>query len=251
MRADIRYSITGRTARPVLDHRIGDKRVIRLITKWLNAGVMEGTDWTDTGRGTPQGANASPVLANAYLHYVLDLWVHKSWRKRKVEGDMIIVRYADDFVTGFQHRWEAERFLDDLRARLARFGLALHPDKTRLIEFGQFASADRRIVRATETFGVSGNDALVRQDQKREIRLGRRPSGSGRRTSGGSRRTARRMHWVSTRWPDGSQGHQRWLELLWPFRELRALKRLFWRSNACSCAPCAGARRKIAPIGQP
>ena len=77
---------------------IGDKRVIRLITKWLNAGVMEGTDWTDTGRGSPQGATVSPVLANVYLHYVLDLWVHKSWRKRKVEGDMIIVRYADDCV---------------------------------------------------------------------------------------------------------------------------------------------------------
>ena len=102
-----------------LEHRIGDKRVIRLITKWLNAGVMEGADWTDTGRGSPQGAIVSPVLANAYLHYVLDLWVHKSWRKRKVEGDMIIVRYADDFVTGFQHRWEAQRFLNDLRERLA------------------------------------------------------------------------------------------------------------------------------------
>ena len=127
-----------------LEHRIGDKRVIRLITKWLNAGVMEGTDWTDTGRGSPQGATVSPVLANVYLHYVLDLWVHKSWRKRKVEGDMIIVRYADDFVTGFQHRWEAQRYLNDLRERLAQFGLTLHPDKTRLIEFGRFANEDRK-----------------------------------------------------------------------------------------------------------
>ena len=161
-----------------LEHRIGDKRVIRLITKWLNAGVMEGTDWTDTGRGTPQGAIASPTLANGYLHYVLDLWVHKSWRKRKVEGDMIIVRYADDFVAGFQHRWEAERFLDDLRARLARFGLALHPDKTRLIEFGQFASADRknRGQGKPETFEFLGMTHFCGKTRNGKFRLGRRPS---------------------------------------------------------------------------
>ena len=101
-----------------LEHRIGDKRLIRLIIKWLNAGVMEGSDWTDTGRGVPQGAIVSPVLANVYMHYVFDLWA-KSWRKRKGKGDMIIVRYADDFVVGFQHRWETENFLNDLRERLA------------------------------------------------------------------------------------------------------------------------------------
>ena len=161
-----------------LEHRIGDKRVIRLITKWLNAGVMEGTDWTDTGRGTPQGAIASPVLANVYLHYVLDLWVHKSWRKRKVEGDMIIVRYADDFVTGFKHRWEAQHFLTDLRARLARFGLALHPDKTRLIEFGQFASEDRknRGQGKPETFEFLGMTHFCGKTRNGKFRLGRRPS---------------------------------------------------------------------------
>ena len=98
----------------LLEHRIGDRRVIRLITKWLNAGVMDGTEWSDTGLGTPQGGIVSPVLANIYLHYVFDLWVHKTWRGRKATGDMIVVRYADDFVVGFQFREDAERFLSDL-----------------------------------------------------------------------------------------------------------------------------------------
>ena len=126
-----------------LEHRIGDKRVIRLISKWLNAGVMDGTDWTDTGKGVPQGAVVSPVLSNVYLHNVFDLWAQQ-WRKRKGEDGMIVVRYADDFVVGFQRQWEAESFLKDLKERLAKFGLDLHPDKTRLIEFGRFAKADRK-----------------------------------------------------------------------------------------------------------
>ena len=182
-----------------LEHRIGDKRVIRLITKWLNAGVMEGTDWTDTGRGTPQGAIASPVLANVYLHYVLDLWVHKSWRNRKVEGDMIIVRYADDFVTGFQHRREAEHFLNDLRERLARFGLALHPDKTRLIEFGRFASADRknRGQGKPETFEFLGMTHFCAKTRNGKFRLGRRPwrKRVGRTLRRIKEELRRRMHW--------------------------------------------------------
>ncbi len=128
----------------MLGKRIGDKRVIRLIVKWLNAGVMEGTDWSDTGRGTPQGAIVSACLANVYLHYVLDDWFHNTWRKRIAEGDTIIVRYADDFVGGFQHQGDAKRFLRDLGERLAHYGLELHPDKTRLIEFGRFARENRR-----------------------------------------------------------------------------------------------------------
>ena len=127
-----------------LEHRIADKRVIRLITKWLNAGVMEGGKWRDDLRGTPQGSVVSPVLANVYLHYVLDLWFHKKWRRHEVRGDAIIVRYADDFVVGFQHKRDAERFLDAVKARFKRFGLDLHPDKTRLIEFGRFAIEERR-----------------------------------------------------------------------------------------------------------
>ena len=169
---------------------------------------MEGTDWTDTGRGTPQGAIVSPTLANGYLHYVLDLWVHKSWRKRKVEGDMIIVRYADDFVTGFQHRWEAERFLDDLRARLARFGLALHPDKTRLIEFGQFASADRknRGQGKPETFEFLGMTHFCGKTRNGKFRLGRRPSRKRvGRTLRSRKNCADACTRASTRWPDGSE----------------------------------------------
>ena len=112
-----------------LEHRIGDKRVIRLIVKWLKAGVMEDGQWQDSPRGTPQGATASPMLANVYLHYVLDLWFHRKWRPERAEGDAVIVRYADDAVVGFEHKRDAERFLHALGERLGRFDLALHPDK--------------------------------------------------------------------------------------------------------------------------
>ena len=114
-----------------------------MINKWLRAGVSEDGKWSKTEVGTPQGAVISPLLANVYLHYVLDQWV-QHWRNKTAKGDVIIVRYGDDFVAGFQHRWEAERFLTELKARMSRFGLALHPDKTRLIEFGRFASDNRR-----------------------------------------------------------------------------------------------------------
>jgi group II intron reverse transcriptase/maturase len=126
-----------------LEHRIADPRVLRLIRKWLRAGVSEDGAWSETTVGTPQGAVISPLLANVYLHYVLDLWAQQ-WRSRHAGGDVIIVRYADDFVLGFQHRSDAERFLQDLQGRLAGFGLSLHPDKTRLIEFGRRAALDRR-----------------------------------------------------------------------------------------------------------
>ena len=125
-----------------IEHRVGDRRVLRLIGKWLRAGVFEEGKWTETGVGTPQGSVISPFLANVYLHYVLDLWV-RHWRKHRAQGDVIVVRYADDFVMGFQHRLEAERCLQELRERLGKFGLELHPEKTRLIEFGRFA-AERR-----------------------------------------------------------------------------------------------------------
>ena len=126
-----------------VEHRIADPRIIRLIQKWLRAGVSEDGQWSKTEVGTPQGAVVSPLLANVYLHYVFDLWVQQ-WRGRNARGDVIVVRYADDFVLGFQHRHEAERFLADFKERLAEFGLSLHPDKTRLIEFGRFAVRDRQ-----------------------------------------------------------------------------------------------------------
>jgi group II intron reverse transcriptase/maturase len=126
-----------------VEHRIADKRIQRLIQKWLAAGVMEDGKWAKCEEGTPQGATVSPLLANLYLHYALDLWVHH-WRKRQARGDVVITRFADDFVVGFQHRDDAERFLDVLRQRMAKFGLELHPEKTRLIEFGRFAVKKRQ-----------------------------------------------------------------------------------------------------------
>jgi RNA-directed DNA polymerase len=126
-----------------VEHRVGDPRILRLIRQWLKAGVLEDGVVTVSDRGTGQGAVISPLLANIYLHYVLDLWA-KCWRRREATGDMIIVRYADDFIVGFQHETDARRFLDEMRERLQEFALSLHPDKTRLIEFGRFAAANRK-----------------------------------------------------------------------------------------------------------
>ncbi len=126
-----------------IEHRVADPRVLRLIGKWLKAGVSEDGEWSETKVGTPQGAVISPLLANAYLHYVFDVWA-EVWREKVAKGDMIFVRYADDLVVGFQHRDEAERFLNAFRERLAKFGLELHPEKTRLIEFGRFAEVNRK-----------------------------------------------------------------------------------------------------------
>lgn len=125
-----------------VEHRVADKRVVRLIQKWLSAGVLENGVRSTSGVGTVQGGSISPLLANLYLHYVFDLWVRR-WREKEARGDVIVVRFADDFVVGFEHRDEAERFLVELRERFARFSLELHPDKTRLIEFGRFAASNR------------------------------------------------------------------------------------------------------------
>jgi RNA-directed DNA polymerase len=126
-----------------LEHRIGDRRIIRLIQKWLKAGVLEDGVVMVSDRGTGQGSVISPLLANIYLHYAFDLWVER-WRRRKATGDMIIVRFADDFIIGFQHESDARRFLDEMRKRLGEFALSLHPEKTRLIEFGRFAAERRK-----------------------------------------------------------------------------------------------------------
>jgi RNA-directed DNA polymerase len=126
-----------------VEHRVADPRILRLIQKWMTAGVSEDGQWSESKVGTPQGAVVSPLLANVYLHYVFDLWV-EAWRKKVAKGDVIVVRYADDLVVGFEHRAEAERFLKEFRERLAKFGLELHPEKTRLIEFGRFAARNRK-----------------------------------------------------------------------------------------------------------
>jgi group II intron reverse transcriptase/maturase len=140
-----------------VEHRVGDPRVLRLIRKWLKAGVSEEGEWTESKVGTPQGAVISPLLANIYLHYALDLWV-EAWRRKVAHGDMIVVRYADDVVLGFEHKEEAERFLKAIRERLAKFGLELHSEKTRLIEFGRYAgpNRERRGEGKPETFDFLG-----------------------------------------------------------------------------------------------
>jgi group II intron reverse transcriptase/maturase len=140
-----------------LEHRIGDPRIIRLIRKWLKAGILEEGVVTVADRGTGQGSVISPLLANIYLHYVFDLWAQR-WRRREARGDIVIVRYADDLVVGFEHRDDARRFLDAMRERFAAFALSLHPEKTRLIAFGRYA-ADRRARRGLgkpETFCFLG-----------------------------------------------------------------------------------------------
>jgi RNA-directed DNA polymerase len=151
-----------------VEHRIADQRIVRLIQKWLKAGVMEDGRWFETEEGTPQGAVISPILANLYLHHVLDVWA-KAWREKVAGGDMIIVRYADDAVLGFQYQEDAERFLEQLRERVRKFGLELHPDKTRLIEFGRHA-AERRKQRGEgkpETFNFLGFTHICGRSRKK------------------------------------------------------------------------------------
>jgi len=149
-----------------VEHRIADPRMLALIRKWLRAGVSEEGQWSKTKIGTPQGAVISPLLANIYLHYVLDLWVN-SWRKG-AHGDVIIVRYADDWITGFQYRKEASHFQQELRERLAKFGLELHHEKTRLLEFGRFAAANRakRGEDKPETFDFLGFTHICAKTRK-------------------------------------------------------------------------------------
>ena len=150
-----------------LECRIADPRMLRLIRKWLRAGVSEDGEWSRTEVGTPQGSVISPLLSNIYLHYVLDQWVAE-WRKNKAIGELIIVRYADDFVMGFQYRREAERFLGEMKERFDQYGLEIHREKTRLIEFGRFAEANRaeRGEGKPETFDFLGFTHICSRTQK-------------------------------------------------------------------------------------
>jgi group II intron reverse transcriptase/maturase len=158
-----------------VEHRIGDKRIIRLIQKWLKAGVLEDGVVTVSETGTGQGSVISPLLANVYLHYVLDLWANR-WRQREATGDMVIVRYADDFVVGFEHEADAHRFWEALRKRLEEFSLSLHSDKTRLVEFGRHA-ADRRAragLAKPETFRFLGFTFICGKSRRGNFLLHRR-----------------------------------------------------------------------------
>lgn len=161
-----------------LEHRIGDKRIIRLVRKWLEAGVLENGELSISDTGTPQGAVVSPLLANVYLHYVFDLWANR-WRRREAKGNVIILRYADDVVVGFEHEADARRFWDAMRLRLEEFALALHPDKTRLLEFGRNAAANRRNrgLGRPETFAFLGFIFICGRSRRGAFQLQRKTRG--------------------------------------------------------------------------
>ena len=161
-----------------LEHRIGDERVIRLVRKWLKAGVLENGELSVNETGTPQGAVASPLLANVYLHYVFDLWAQQ-WRRREANGNMIVVRYADDIVAGFEHEADARRFWDAMRMRLAQFSLELHGEKTRLLEFGRHAAQRRRRrgLGKPETFNFLGFTFISGQSRRGAFQLQRKTRG--------------------------------------------------------------------------
>ena len=158
-----------------VEHRIGDPRIIRLIRKWLKAGVLEDGVVIDSDKGTGQGSVISPLLANIYLHYIIDLWAER-WRRHEAMGDMIIVRYADDIIVGFEHETDARRFLDAMRERLEKFALSLHPDKTRLIEFGRYAAdrRDRRGLGKPESFSFLGFTFICGKSRQGTFQLKRK-----------------------------------------------------------------------------
>jgi len=190
-----------------VEHRIGDKRIIRLIQKWLRSGILEDGIVTVDDRGTGQGSVISPLLGNVYLHYVLDLWANR-WRQRDAAGDMIIVRYADDVIVGFEREDDARRFLDAMRARLEEFALSLHPDKTRLIEFGRVAAANRkkRGLGRPETFDFLGFTFICGKSRRGQFQLQRKTRGDrmSKKLQDIKVELRRRMHW-----PISEQG--KWL----------------------------------------
>ena len=167
-----------------LEHRIGDERVIRLVRKWLKAGVLEDGNWSVSEMGTPQGAVASPLLANVYLHYVFDLWAQQ-WRRREATGNVVVVRYADDIVAGFEHEADARRFWDAMRQRFEQFALELHGEKTRLLEFGRFAAArrKRRGLGKPETFTFLGFTFICGKSRRGAFQLQRKSRGDRMRAA--------------------------------------------------------------------
>jgi RNA-directed DNA polymerase len=159
-----------------IEHRISDRRLLRLLQKWLAAGVIDHGAWSETLRGSPQGATISPLLANVFLHYVFDLWVQQ-WRKRRARGDIVVVRYADDTAVGFQYHADAVQFLAELRERMRKFSLELHPEKTRLIAFGRYAAARRQeqsLRGAPETFAFLGFTHICARTRSGKFLLVRR-----------------------------------------------------------------------------
>ena len=179
-------------------HRIADPRILRLIRQWLRAGVLESGKWFKTLEGTPQGAGISPILANIFLHYSLDLWVHQ-WRQRHAKGEVVIVRYCDDFVMGFEKQTDAKSMLGELNRRLTKFGLGLHEKKTRLLEFGRFASErrKRRGMRRPETFDFLGFTHYCKMNKKGRFFIMRKTQSARmiRKLKELRIEARRRMHW--------------------------------------------------------
>src|SRR6266567_1739336 len=181
-----------------VEHRIGDPRIVRLIQKWLKAGILENGVLSASDRGTGQGSVISPLLANIYLHYALDLWAER-WRRHEATGDMIIVRYADDIVVGFEREMDARRFLEEMRERFESFSLSLHPEKTRLIEFGRFAAANRkrRGLGKPETFNFLGFSFICGKSRRGGFLVKRRTRGDRMKAKLQAIKAElwRRMHW--------------------------------------------------------
>jgi RNA-directed DNA polymerase len=191
-----------------LEHRIGDRRIIRLIQKWLRAGILEQGVVSVSEKGTGQGSVISPLLANIYLHYALDLWAVR-WRWRIARGDMIFVRYADDFIVGFQHESDARRFLDEMRERLGKFALSLHPEKTRLIEFGRFAAERRKRhgLGKPETFNFLGFTFICGKTRAGRFQIKRK---TRRDRMHAKLKMLRAEMWRRMHWPIPDQGKWLW-----------------------------------------
>jgi RNA-directed DNA polymerase len=214
-----------------VEHRIADRRVLRHVKKWLNAGVLEDGRLKRPVEGTPQGGSISPLLANIYLHYALDLWAQQ-WRRRHGRGDMIIVRYADDFIVGFEHRSDAERFLHELEERLQKFGLELHPDKTRLLEFGRYA-AERREKRGDgkpETFDFLGFTHICAKKRNGRFVVKRKTARKKRRSKLRElknelrRRLHQRPHQVGVWLQSVLRGHYRYYGVPLNYAALKAIR---------------------------
>ena len=222
-----------------VEHRVGDRRIVRLIQKWLGAGVLEDGKRIRSEVGAVQGGSISPLLANLYLHYVFDLWVHQ-WRNTRARGDVIVVRYADDFVVGFQHRKDAEQFLVDVRERFVQFGLELHPDKTRLIEFGRFAGRDRgkRGDGKPETFDFLGFTHLCGKSRNGWFKVMRQTMRGRMRAKLREVKEAlrRRMHAPVT---EQGRGWRRWSKGTFITTVSRATSRHYRPSAGRSCG-CGG-----------
>jgi group II intron reverse transcriptase/maturase len=236
----------------LIEHRIGDRRVLRLIRKWLKVGVVEDGVRQPATRGTPQGAVISPLLANIYLHYAYDLWAEQ-WRRRHARGAMVVVRYADDTVVGFEHRADAERFLAELRDRLAAFDLELHPDKTRLIEFGRTAVSDRaaRGDGKPETFDFLGFTHICARARRGGFQLARHTRRDRKRS-----KLLEITEDLRRRWHQDTAEQGRWAR--WCAASLPTTpcpptcapsRRSATTSSNSGDAPCAGAASGIARRG--